>query len=98
MTLKTLAYLTSYLFLSLITTALVGYTIYEGSLHVTYGRRVSDLKIERGQLLAEERDVSQALATEQSIASIDSFGQAQGFEPISNLKILTAESTIVAQR
>lgn len=87
-----------YLTLAILLAVSIVQTVYEGSLHITYGRKVANLEIQKKDLIARQAQLQNSLAQEVSLASINDFTRTQGFVAINQTVAFADQSNIVASR
>ncbi len=59
-------------------------TVFEGSLHIAHGRKVSQLEQEKKTLLQKQSDLQNQLALELSFSTIDQYTTDHGYYAISH--------------
>jgi len=86
-----------YTFLALIVFGMALHTVFVGSRHVDYGRRVAVLQEQKRRLSAQLTQVDQLKAQAVAMTSLNDDARNQGFVPIHNI-VRVDTSTVVASR
>lgn len=90
-------YITYYTILALIVFGAALHTVFVGSNHIDYGKRVSALEHQKQQLTDRVKRIEQQTAQTLAMSQLDQDATAQGFVPIqSTVRVDT--STVVASR
>jgi hypothetical protein len=90
-------YLAYYLFLALFTFGVALHTVFIGSNHVDYGKRVSHLEQQKQQLVAKAQHIEQHTSQSLSMATLNNDAEQLGFVPIQQI-VRVDTSTVVASR
>ncbi|MBW7956219.1 hypothetical protein H3C66_05875 [Patescibacteria group bacterium] len=90
-------YVAYYAFLSLLTFGIALHTVFIGSTHIDYGKRISSLENQKRQMAARVGRVEQQTAQFLSMTQLNQDAVAQGFVAIQNI-VRVDTSTVVASR
>lgn len=91
---KILAY---YTFLALAVFSVAAHTVFVGSRHIDYGKRVSALEHQKEQLAAQAQRIEQQTAQTLAMTQLNQDASAQGFVPIQST-VRVDINTVVASR
>jgi len=91
---KILAY---YTFLALAVFSVAAHTVFIGSRHIDYGKRVSALEYQKAQMSAQVQRIEQQTAQTLAMTQLNQDAQTQGFVPIQNT-VRVDINTVVASR
>lgn len=91
---KILAY---YTFLALAVFGVAVHTVFIGSRHIDYGKRVSALEHQKEQLTAQVQRIQQHTAQTLAMTQLNQDAQSQGFVPIQST-VRVDINTVVASR
>ncbi len=87
-----------YTLLAIILAASVVQTVYEGSRHIAYGRKMATLETQKKALISQQAQLQNQLAQEVSLASVTNFTKNEGFIAVHQPVAITDQTNIVASR
>lgn len=89
--------LTYYTFLALAVFSVAAHTVFVGSRHIDYGKRVSTLENQKAQLTAQVQRIEQHTSLSLSMTQLNQDAKLQGFIPIQST-VRVDINTVVASR
>lgn len=91
------SYIAYYTVLALLTFGVALHTVFIGSTHVSYGKRISALETQKRQLADRVQRIEQQTAQYLSMTQLNQDASSQGFISIQNI-VRVDTSTVVASR